>query len=166
MIFPLTLWMLQASRVVRGTASTSGNMAVDSVSRGAIAVLGTVFAGLAVGLLIDPITLQEPHGLDFSRSPPSALAEIRAYYFGTMAVLAAYLLRGVVGSAADRIRALEMGGSVIGLFALARVYSYIVDGPPNNSHAEIMWAAEALGAVGAFGLWWAEKGRQTAWGRG
>ena len=38
-------------------------------------------------------------------------------------------------------------GSLLGAFALVRVYSFFVDGPPRNPHAEIMWAAEAVGAV-------------------
>jgi sterol desaturase/sphingolipid hydroxylase (fatty acid hydroxylase superfamily) len=115
---------------------------------------------------VDPVGAQAPHGLDFSKTPASGLAEIRAYYFGTMFVLATLLYRGVVGKATHRVRGLKIGGGTLGLFALARVYSFFIDGPPENSHAEIMWAAEALGALAAFALWWLEEGRATTWGRG
>ena len=68
--------------------------------------MALVFFVLACGILIDPATVQKPHGLDFSKSRPSALAEIRAYYFGTMFVLTIQMAAGATGEKATRRRAL------------------------------------------------------------
>ena len=40
---------------------------------------------------------------------------------------------------------------VLGCFVAGRAYSYVVDGPPDNRHAECMTLAEAAGAAVASG---------------
>ena len=72
---------------------------------------------------------------------------------------------------AGRVHGLKVGGGVLGLFVLGRIFSYAVDGPPANPHAEIMWALEFIGTVSAFALWWYEasgwaRRRQTIWAHG
>ena len=139
---------------------------VTFISQVSLCLLGLVFMALAFGILIAPAEMQEAHGLDFYHAKPSALAEIRAYYFGTMGVLSVLLIAGACGDKPARMRGLLIAFGVLGAFVLGRLYSFRVDGPPNNAHAEIMWAHEALGAMAALALWWLEEGKETAWGQG
>ena len=94
--------------------------------------------------------------------------EIRAFYFGTMAVLSAVLLRGgrPGSSALDRLQALAVLGVLLGLFTLARVFSWRVDGPAELRYSAIMWTAEGLGACLAGLLWVQENARVAATGQG
>ena len=70
--------------------------------RGAAAVFGV----LAVASLISPSTTVGAHGLDLSRAPQAAFAELRAYYFGTWGVLAATAWKCAHGAKADLERGL------------------------------------------------------------
>ena len=79
--------------------------------RGAAAV----FAILAVASLISPSATLGPHGLDLSRAPPAAFAELRAYYFGTWGVLAATVWTRAHGGKADLERGLMTAGGLVAL---------------------------------------------------
>ena len=79
---------------------------VTFISQVSLCLLGLVFMALAFGILIAPAEVQEAHGLDFYHAKPSALAEIRAYYFGTMGVLSVLLIAGACGDKPARMRGL------------------------------------------------------------
>ena len=140
---------------------------VTTLSSSALYLLSFVFFALGLAVCYDPCNVQKPHGLDFCHTPASGLAEIRAFYLGTQLTLSWLLYEGASASTSvERVRGLKIGGGVLGLFVLGRVYSYAVDGPPRNAHAEIMWALELVGSLSAFALWWFEEGHATKWGRG
>lgn len=134
-------------------------------SRATLGFLGCVFGAMAVGLLVDPAAMQAPHGLDFRRSSPSALAEIRAYYFGTSCLVSAMMLAGARGGVEARARGLLGGGALLGAFCFGRCWSYFADGPPDLAAAKLVWLSELLGSGWLLALWWLEAGRETAWGR-
>ena len=120
--------------------------------RGAAAV----FAILAVASLISPSATLGPHGLDLTRAPPAAFAELRAYYFGTWGVLAATAWTCAHGGKADVERGLMTVGGLVALFALARVYAFAVDGlpldSPSASVAVATFAVETTSAAGCYFL--------------
>ena len=120
--------------------------------RGAAAV----FAILAVASLISPSATLGPHGLDLSRAPQAAFAELRAYYFGTWGVLAATAWTCAHGGKADIERGLMTVGGLVALFALARVYAFAVDGlpldSPSASVAVATFAVETTSAAGCYFL--------------
>ena len=82
------------------------------------------------------------------------MAEIRAYYFGTMTVMAIIFLRGGMRDSlqAHRKEALGVGFSLMTFFGSARIYSYIVDGPPELPYSYILWAAEWVVACISLGF--------------
>mmetsp|Transcript_4780 Transcript_4780/g.8001 ORF Transcript_4780/g.8001 Transcript_4780/m.8001 type:complete len:155 (-) Transcript_4780:176-640(-) len=137
-----------------------------------------LFATISLHVLIDPVDALSSHGLDLSTAPASAFAdiipscptllEIRAFYFGTMAVLSAVFLRGgrPGSSAEDRLQALAILGLLLGLFTLGRVVSWRVDGPALLTYSAMMWTAEGVGACLAGLLWIQENARVTTAGQG
>ena len=140
---------------------------VATLSSGALYLLSVVFFVLGIAVCYDPCNVQKPHGLDLCETPASGLAEIRAFYLGTQLTLSWILFQAASSAAvAGRVHGLKVGGGVLGLFVLGRIFSYAVDGPPANPHAEIMWALEFIGTVSAFALWWYEAGRETTWAHG
>ena len=99
------------------------------------------------------------HKLDLSSASSAALAELRAYYVGTMGTMGWFLWRYGGDSARDRMDGHKMASCVLGLFAVVRCYSHYVDGPTNNLASDIMWTAEAVGAVLFLWLYGNEQSR-------
>ena len=125
-----------------------------SLSRISLGLLAAIFALLGIGILIDPQAVQEAHGLDFSTTPASGMAEIRAYYFGSLVTFSWLLSRGARGGSSldERRLGLMIAAMVLLLFVAGRLVSYVLDGPPRNRHAEVMWAAELIGGAAALAL--------------
>jgi hypothetical protein len=138
--------------------------ASSTYTRVSLGLLSCIFAALGFSIVWAPHAVQEPHGLDFSSQPASGMAEIRAYYFGTLLTLSWLLLLGArrKSKLQERRTGLKVAASVLGLFALGRVVSFFLDGPPNNTHAEVMWAAEAVGSTVAVILLRIDTAEDTA----
>jgi sterol desaturase/sphingolipid hydroxylase (fatty acid hydroxylase superfamily) len=154
-----------AEKAAAAPAASDGSL-TDTLSSIYLGGLGLIFAFLACTLLLNPVGELARHGLDISAAPASGLAEIRAFYFGTMAALAVIMWLGAGGDAPARARGLLTAAGVFGSFVGVRAFSYKVDGPPDNAHAHLMTAVEALGAAAALALWWPAHGRQSRWGQG
>lgn len=137
--------------------------AITIVSRTYLSLLSLLFVGLACLLLIDPILALSDHAIDLSTTPASGLAEIRAYYFGTMALVAIIFIRGAFWSSSciDRMHGLITAALLFGMFAGARVYSLYVDGPTNWIHSDRVWTAEAIGTVTSLIIYMIERGNST-----
>lgn len=129
------------------------------VSRTFLSVLATIFTGLAFYILMFPGPALAPHGLNFDGQPNSALAEIRAFYFGTMGLVAFQCLRGAYWNSStwERRNSLLLAFTLLWLFVIARVYAYFVDGPPELAHAYSTWTAEIVGAGVALVLYSLEE---------
>jgi hypothetical protein len=74
-------------------------------------------------------------------------------------VIASIIFRGAsVHSTVERRRESLMTVIVLlSLFVLARIYSYVIDGPPNLQHAYLIWLVELFGSLIAFLLFRLEK---------
>jgi hypothetical protein len=125
---------------------------IAAVSRTFLLILGVIFTYLAFHLLISPVEALAPHGLDLGGQPASALAEIRAYYFGTMGLFAFQCMRGAYWNSSDweRKNSLLLAFTLLWLFVVARVYAYFVDGPPELKHAYSTWIVEVVGSSLSF----------------
>ena len=122
---------------------------IAHISRAYLLFLSLVFTFLAFYLLTSPSLALSDHGLDLTNQPISAFAEIRAYYFGTMGLIALQCMRGAYwkSNAWERKNSLLLSFTLLWLFVVARMYSYMVDGPPDLAHAYATWFVEVLGAA-------------------
>lgn len=124
-------------------------MAADQemLSRLFLRLLSLVFSFICLKVFLSPIESMKDHKLDLSTQPASALAEIRAYYLGTMGTLAIVLLYKSSGDEVQRREGFFVCSSVLGLFVLGRMYSFFVDGPTSHIYSDVMWAIELLGTI-------------------
>jgi hypothetical protein len=134
------------------------------ITRMYLGLLSLLFGLLALLLLTDPVVALSDHAIDLSITPASGLAEIRAYYFGTMALVAVIFTRGAHWNSCngERMQGLMTATLLFGMFAGARVYSFHVDGPPNLGHSHLIWTAEVAGTAVSLMLWAAERSRGNA----
>jgi hypothetical protein len=118
---------------------------VEWFTRMYLSILSLVFSTLSLYLLLDPTTALSDHGIKLAGQPNSAFAEIRAYYCGTMAVMALIFLRGATwkSSPSHQKEALTVAFILMSFFVAARVYSYFTDGPPELPYSYVLWAVEA-----------------------
>ena len=121
----------------------------------AMFILSVVFIVLAFNILLNPIEGLGEDGIDLSKTGPSGLAEIRAFYFGTLTTLGLIFMRyGALSSdPRDNILACYTAFEVLILFVAVRCFSYVVDGPPELTSAYAMWGAEVFGSVVSMGCW-------------
>ena len=135
----------------------------DTDSMLSLAFLGfmcLIFAYLGITIILDPDEELKGHGLSFVGMEPSAYAEIRAYYGGCFATLVFICARGVAASSGTRRKdALDVVCCLLFSFAAIRVYSYVRDGPPVRTNVYALWTAEAVGALVAGVLGFAELRR-------
>lgn len=124
---------------------------IELITRLFLFILAVVFLILSLHLLTDPASALAPHGINITGQPNSALAEIRAYYCGTMFVIAMILIRGASwkSSQSQRRDSLTVTFTLMIGFAAARMYAYIVDGPPELRYSYVLWAVEWIVAVTA-----------------
>jgi hypothetical protein len=113
--------------------------------------LTLLFLALAVRCVLDPVGSFKDHLLDLTSASAATLAELRAYYGGTMTTMGFFLWRFGGEYEQRRKDGHMMAGMVLGCFTVVRLYSYILDGPTNNTGSDIMWTAEAIGTL--FFLW-------------
>ncbi len=66
-----------------------------------------------------------------------------------MTVISGLLLKGAISDGKDNsLRdALVIVAVLFGLFVASRIFSFIVDGPPNNSHVHMIWGSELAGTI-------------------
>ena len=56
-----------------------------------------------------------------------------------------------------RHEALIIVAALLGLFATSRIFSFLIDGPPNNFHAHMIWGSEIVGTIFAGVLFYLEN---------
>lgn len=125
---------------------------IAPISRLFLLILGLIFTYLSFYLLISPVEALSPHGLKLFDQPISGLAEIRAFYFGTMGLFAFQCMRGAYWNSSDweRKNSLLLAFTLLWLFVVARAYAYFVDGPPELQHAYSTWIVEVIGSSLSF----------------
>eukprot|EP00756_Hemistasia_phaeocysticola_P049130 Hpha_TRINITY_DN23562_c0_g1::TRINITY_DN23562_c0_g1_i1::g.186463::m.186463 len=130
---------------------------VAGASRTALGLFGALMAFIGFQVLLDPHGALGEHAINFAAQPPSALAELRAYYFGTCELVACVVGHGAwANTHASRRCSLAYMTLLLLLFVVARGYSHRVDGFADLMHSKVMWAAEAVGALIAVTLYLAE----------
>lgn len=137
---------------VVATASRSSGCAPDTMSRarrGATGLLAFVYMALGAYTLVDPVQVLRADGLDLSTTGAAGLAEVRAFYFGTLWMLGMSI--GAYGALAteveDHRKALKLGAGTMGCFVWARCYAYMADGSPDFLPSQVVWAAEYVALV-------------------
>ena len=91
-----------------------------------VRALGVIFGCLALVNLFIPDRNLAQDGVDFDSLPVAGRAEVRAYYVGTALGVSFILLSSDTGTA------LKMVTVVLGGFAVARGFGYILDGADAN----------------------------------
>lgn len=126
---------------------TSGD--TISLARRLLLVLAGVFAILAFRSLTNPVGSLSPQGIQLKYASGSAMAELRAFYFGTNSVISLIALRGGNAGSTEmqRTDSLCIVGGLLGFFVLGRLYSWFADGAPELAISYALWGIEAIGAA-------------------
>lgn len=136
--------MLGSGRVYHSNMRSTTIATVRTVY---LVILGVAFMMLAALALFNIHGSLRLHGAVLANQPASALAELRAYYCGTLAVLGYQMIDGAV-TGGPRARAATLTTTqLLGLFALARVIAVGLDGPPELPFSYMIWTAEVGGAA-------------------
>ena len=130
----------------------SGRLA--TLSRVVLGVVAFLFVYLGAVMLLNPTLGLAPHGLSLRGLPASAVAEIRAFYFGSLVTFGVGSGLGAVpgSSAGARRRSLWGLATLLGLFFFGRLYSLAKDGPPEAEMSAVVETIEVAGALLAGGL--------------
>ena len=122
-------------------------MSLLGISRFYLFGLGIFFLYLGANMFIKgPVECLLEHDLKIGGQPLSALAELRAYYTGTLFLCSILFLRG--GFHTHRTNdSLFFSFLLLGLFSVVRLYCHLVEGPALLPHAEIIWSLEVLGTA-------------------
>ena len=124
-------------------------MSIDTITVASLRLLALIFTAIALTCLVDPRLLLE--AMEVGLETPSALAEARAGYSGTFLGLALLCATGAQRAEARRL-ALGVVVLVLGIFTLARILSWLIDGEPNLA-AMVNHGLEGVGFFFALVLW-------------
>ena len=109
-----------------------------------------VYALIAILMMFAPFVSMEGNGIDWFSLAIAGRAELRAYYFGTALALSYCCWDN------NRLKALKVVALSMGCFALARFYSYVIDGVDTDAvralSQHVFTGLEALACAIASGL--------------